>query len=289
MSISAMASTMTSVQNLFFGTWIPTSSSGRVTVTTSGTYTSSDVTSISGATTPFQGILKYSSTGTLGSVLDVITLTPLSSSVTLTGGTGGTVQVSNFTPQTGLGVTLLNPTVNIPIGGRMTFTGTPEGTFSGSVQVQGSGLLSGTATGTLFISVDFRRTLTAVQQTRLTFGAIEAKGGAAVVRIAAQTGLRSVVSGAANINLVTNPTPAAGAFTVTGQPNASITVTLPSSMTLTGSAGGTMTVNNFTKYPTSTVLNTSGTLTLKVGADLSINATQPAGSYTGTYSVTINY
>lgn len=222
-------------------------------------------------------------------MLDVITLTPLSSSVTLSNGSGGTVTVGNFTPQTGLGVTLLNPTVNIPMGGRLTFSGTPSGTYTGSLQVQGSGLLSGTATATVPISVVFWQTLVVTQQTRLNFGTIEVVSGASTVRIVPQADVRVVVSGAGNINLVSSPTPTAGSFLVKGQPNAAVTVTLPTTATITGSNGGTMTVNNFTKFPTTTTLDSTGNLTLKVGADLSIVANQTAGTYTGTYTVTVNY
>lgn len=154
-SCTVSASTMTTTQNMFFGTWVPTVASGNISLTTSGTTTQSGVSAAPSGSSAYQAILRFSSTGTLGAVLDVITLTPLSSSVTLSNGSGGTVTVGNFAPQTGLGVTLLNPTVNIPMGGRLTFSGTPSGTYTGSLQVQGSGLLSGTATATVPISVVF--------------------------------------------------------------------------------------------------------------------------------------
>lgn len=288
-SCSVLASTMTTTQNMFFGTWVPTSASGNITLTTSGTTTQSGVTAAPSGSAAYQAILRFSSTGTLGAVLDVITLTPLSSSITLSNGSGGTVTVGNFVPQTGLGVSLLNPTVNIPMGGRLTFSGTPAGTYTGSLQVQGSGLLSGTATATVPVSVVFWQTLVVVQQTRLNFGAIEVLSGGSVIRIVPQTGIRTAVSGAGNINLVNSPTPAAGSFLVTGQPNAAVTVTLPTTATITGSNGGTMTVNNFTKFPTTTTLDATGSLTLKVGADLSVGANQTAGTYTGTYTITVNY
>ena len=288
-SCTVSASTMTTTQNMFFGTWVPTAASGNISLTTSGTTTQSGVSAAPSGSSAYQAILRFSSTGTLGAVLDVITLTPLSSAVTLSNGSGGTVTVGNFAPQTGLGVTLLNPTVNIPMGGRLTFSGTPSGTYTGSLQVQGSGLLSGTATATVPISVVFWQTLVVTQQTRLNFGAVEVISGAGTVRIVPQTGIRTVVSGAGNINLVSSPTPTAGSFLVKGQPNAAVTVTLPATATITGSNGGTMTVNNFTKFPTTTTLDATGNLTLNVGADLMVGANQTAGTYTGTYTVTVNY
>lgn len=284
----AHADTLSIIQNLNFGTWVPSASSGSVGVSTSGTTTTSGVTAAPSGTSATQGILRYTGTG-LGALLNIITLAPQSSTVTLTGGTGGVVTVGNFVPQTGLGVNLLNPSVNIPMGGTMSFTGTPSGTFSGSVQVIGTGALSGTATATLPISVTFWRVLAVNQVARLNFGTIEKRGGAATVRVAAQTGIRSIVSGASGINLVASPTPTAGQFSVTGQPSSNVTVTLPSFIMISGSDGGTMTVNNFTKFPTSTILNASGNLALNVGADLGIASNQKAGTYTGTYQVTVNY
>jgi hypothetical protein len=57
-------------------------------------------------------------------------------------------------------------------------------------------------------------------------------------------------------------------------------ITLPTSITLSNGAGGTMTVDQFTKR-----LNTAQTL-LDVGARLNIKANQPSGTYSGTFSVT---
>lgn len=288
-SLTAQASSISSIQNLFFGTWVPSGSSGNITISTSGTTTSNGVSRAPSSTLSYQAILKFTSTGLLGSVLDIITITPIGTSTTLSNGTGGTVSVNNFVPQTGLGVSLLNPTINIPMGGTLSFSGTPSGTYSGSIQVQGSGLLSGTATTTVPISVIFWRVLTLAQQTHLNFGTIETRGGNAVVRITPQTGARSIISGSSNISLVSTPTPTAGAFLATGQPNTEVTVTLPNSTVISGSNGGSMTVNNFKSYPNETTLDSSGNLSLKIGADLSIATNQQAGTYTGTYQLIINY
>lgn len=289
LSLPVQASEMNYTQSLSFGTWVPTASSGSIIVTQSGTVSSSSgVTQAPSGTAVTQGILRFSSTGSLGAVLDVITLTALSSSVTLTG-SRGTVVVNNFTPQSGLGVTLLSPNVNIPVGATLSFSDTPSGTYTGNVQMRGSGLLSGSATGTLPITVTFWQTLSATQQTQLNFGAVELLSGNSVIQINAQTGNRSIVSGASGINLIASPSPSAGSFQITGQANTTLTVTLPSSITLTGSNGGTMTVNTFTRYPTTLTLNSSGSGTLSIGANLTIGANQAAGTYTGTYQVTINY
>lgn len=286
---SVFASTLSVVQNMSFGTWVPTSASGSIVLSQSGTTTVTNLTAAPSGTAASQAILKYTGSGLVAGLLDVVTITPQASTLTLTGSGGGTVTVSNWTPAGNLTVSLLNPSVNIPMGGTLNFSGSPSGTYTGSVLVQGNGLTSPAATVLLPVSVRFWRTLTVAEQTQLNFGAIEMRTGAAVIKLDPQTGIRSFVSGSGNVNLVTSPTPTAGVFNITGEPNVSVTVTLPSSITLTGSTGGTMTVNTFTKSVASPTLNSSGQLSLGIGANLNINASQTAGTYTGTYTLTINY
>jgi len=50
-----------------------------------------------------------------------------------------------------------------------------------------------------------------------------------------------------------------------------------------------MTVDTFTSTPSGTGTLTGGAETLNVGATLQVGIGQATGSYTGTYSVTVNY
>ncbi len=50
-----------------------------------------------------------------------------------------------------------------------------------------------------------------------------------------------------------------------------------------------MTVDNFLSTPSGTGTLTGGAETLNVGATLQVAISQPTGSYTGIYSVTVNY
>jgi hypothetical protein len=78
-------------------------------------------------------------------------------------------------------------------------------------------------------------------------------------------------------------------FDVTGDRGASITITLPASINLTG-PGANMLVDVFTSNPTSpTSLGFLGQRTVRVGATLQVGASQTAGSYIGTFNVTIAY
>jgi len=82
---------------------------------------------------------------------------------------------------------------------------------------------------------------------------------------------------------------AAAAFNVTGQGNATYSITLPASTTVTSGANS-MTVDTFTSNPSGTgTLSAGGSQALTVGATLHVGASQATGTYTGTFSVTVTY
>ena len=59
-------------------------------------------------------------------------------------------------------------------------------------------------------------------------------------------------------------------------------------MTLT-SGGDTVTVDTFTDDTAGTGTLAGGSDSFNVGATLNLGANQPAGNYTGTYTVTVEY
>lgn len=127
--------------------------------------------------------------------------------------------------------------------------------------------------------------MTLTKTADLVFGTVAptASAGTVVMSAAgARTGSNVVLSSLAAGN--------AASFTVAGNPNTTFSVTLPgSAATLTG-PGANMSVGTFTSTPSATgTLNGSGSATLNVGATLSVGASQVAGSYTGSFTVTVNY
>ncbi len=83
-------------------------------------------------------------------------------------------------------------------------------------------------------------------------------------------------------------------FNVTGEGNFTYSITLPSSdysIKNQGPGNATMIVNAFTSSPSGTGTLTAGVQTLKVGATLNVNGSQPAGVYTNSagFAVTVNY
>ena len=123
----------------------------------------------------------------------------------------------------------------------------------------------------------------------LAFGSfIAGSGGTMAV---STIGTRSVVSGGSIVLMNMNPTAHAAAFNVTGDANAQYTITLPGNgeVSLKG-PGAPMAVGSFTSNPTTTgMLSPGGTGTIAVGATLTVGSSQPPGSYSESFSVTVVY
>lgn len=287
----ARATTFTATKNLSFGTLIPNTTSGSVVIGLNGNITTNGAVTVApSGTAYYAGQAVYTGSG-LSAVANVVSMTFLNSSVTLSNGSGGTVTVNNFTITPNLQVSLLNPSATANVGGTMNFTAaSTPGNYTGSVQIQGSSLLGGNATVTLPIILTLWRPLSVSQTTALSFGWIEVRGGNSVVRLLPQNGTRTVTSGQSGINLITSKPGIAGEFAITGNPNTEVKITLPSSVTLTG-PGTPMTVNNFTSFPVdgTQTLNAAGTMTLKIGASLNVGTNQAPGTYSGTYTLTVSY
>lgn len=119
----------------------------------------------------------------------------------------------------------------------------------------------------------------------LSFGKFVAANGSVTL---SPSGTRA--AGGGIVLLQTGPGQAAQ-FVVTGDANATYAVTLPADGTVTIASGGnSMSVNGFTSNPASTgLLPGGGTQLLSVGARLDVTAGLPAGAYSGTFSVVVDY
>lgn len=118
----------------------------------------------------------------------------------------------------------------------------------------------------------------------LAFGSIAPTASAGTV-VLSTAGARSNT----NVDLLTGGTVTAATFTVGGGANAAYSITLPTSATLTSGANN-MTVNSFVHSEGgSPTIDGSGSGPIQVGATLQVGANQAAGSYTGTYQVTVSY
>lgn len=86
-------------------------------------------------------------------------------------------------------------------------------------------------------------------------------------------------------------TPTSAQFTVTGEGTSAFSISLPTTVVLTGSVSGTLTVDTFTDDLGATSALVAGTKTVKVGATLNVPANTVAGTYSNTsdLAVTVNY
>jgi len=122
--------------------------------------------------------------------------------------------------------------------------------------------------------------------TGLVFGKFAASTGGTVVMSTAgvrtKTGAVVLLSGTAGN---------AAAFSVTGDANATYAITLPSTATVTHTdTVTTMSAGTFTSNPSATgTLSAGGSQTVNVGATLTVGSAQTAGSYSGTYAVSVEY
>lgn len=124
--------------------------------------------------------------------------------------------------------------------------------------------------------------LSIAENAAMSFGDVSGDADSATTVVLTTGGTTSSADGA-----YAGGTPAAGDFTVSGAVSAAYTLTLPASITLTGT-GADMTVTALNSNETGT-LGAGGTETFQVGGTLNIGAGQTAGSYTGTYAVTVAY
>lgn len=81
----------------------------------------------------------------------------------------------------------------------------------------------------------------------------------------------------------------AAAFHAQGDANTAVTISFSTGDTLTG-AGTAMAVGNFTHDAGMTpAFDNGGNISFHVGADLTVNSSQATGSYSGAYTVFLEY
>jgi hypothetical protein len=132
--------------------------------------------------------------------------------------------------------------------------------------------------------------LSITSATALGFGSFVADTAAGTVVIAPQsTGFRTKTG---NISLLDSGAGAPSTVSVSGAPNTTFSVNLPtSSVTLTGPSSAVMTMSTFTSSlgGAKGTIGGGGTASFLVGATLNVGASQTAGTYSGSFNVTVSY
>ena len=129
---------------------------------------------------------------------------------------------------------------------------------------------------------------TLANTTGLSFGAFTAGGGGSIT--VSPGGARTKAGSVILVNQA--GTASAAQFTISGTPGAVFVITLPADGTvfISDGASAPMALNGFTSSPAGVgLLPGGGTQQINVGATLSVGAAQAPGSYTGSFTVTVNY
>lgn len=125
-----------------------------------------------------------------------------------------------------------------------------------------------------------------VNSSPLAFGSFAAGSGGTVT-----VSSSGVCSASGSVIIVVSNCATAG-FIVTGDPNFTYIIDLPADnfVTLTG-PGSDMTIANFTSDPEGAngLLSAGGSQNLSVGGTLNVNNNQASGSYSGNFTVIVNY
>lgn len=137
------------------------------------------------------------------------------------------------------------------------------------------------ATGTATAVI--RAAITLAEDTAMDFGIITPDPAGDVITMTT-TGAVSAASGSA-----LSGTPSSGGFTASGTGLTAVTISFSSGDTLTG-PGTAMPLGSFNHDAgASPAFDGGGNLDFDVGAQLTVGAAQVAGTYNGSYTVTVNY
>jgi len=147
-----------------------------------------------------------------------------------------------------------------------------------------AGSTAGTAIATVY------RPISVSLSSNLAFGKIvRPTSGSGTVTIDATSGARTMSAGAG----LNSPTPSRAAYSVTGEGGQLFSVAVPSTFVMSGSGGGSLTVTTSTtataSQALSSALGSAGSYSFGVGGSLPITSTTTTGSYSGTFSVTVQY
>lgn len=177
--------------------------------------------------------------------------------------------------------------VTFHVGGTLVIpSGQAPGDYNGAlpIYIQDD---KGNNTNTVNIPVHIRLiapiALSKVQD--LDMGIVIPGVSAGSVMLDAATGAQGITGGV----VYASPSGQAAQFAATGQPSHPFTISLSGSpITLTG-PGGTMSLTLSASPSGSSIFSGVGTAALNVGGTLSVNANQPDGDYTGTFTLTVAY
>jgi hypothetical protein len=154
--------------------------------------------------------------------------------------------------------------------------------FVASIAIFSDKSFTASTTGNATVSI--LQQLSISETTGINFGSITVTSAAGNVVLSTAGSVTNCASGV----YTCSGSPTAGSFNISGTASTAVTVSVDASTSLTG-PGTSMTLTLSGNNTGSQTLNGSGNLTLNVGGTLAVNANQAAGTYSGTYTATVNY
>lgn len=139
------------------------------------------------------------------------------------------------------------------------------------------------ATASTTASVEIADPITITKDSDLSFGTVVPSAAAGTV-VVSTAGTRSVTGGVTELG----GTISAAEYTVAGYGNSAFSITLPATVSLTGT-GDPMTAGTFNHDLGGSPALSSGSASFAVGATLNVGANQAPGAYSGTFDVTVAY
>ena len=150
-------------------------------------------------------------------------------------------------------------------------------------------LTAQTNSATANATATVKKALTIEKVNDLAFGSFAGKSTATTTVIVSTAGVRT-----GSADMVGTAGVSAAQFTIKGENNQQVAITLPETdVTLSDGAGHLMTIDdasfNCDKTVSGVALSGEGSLTINIGATLSVGINQVAGSYSGSFAVSVNY
>ncbi|SFW25199.1 DUF4402 domain-containing protein [Chitinophaga sancti] len=164
--------------------------------------------------------------------------------------------------------------------------------FAGTFLLLGFSKTSyGQASATANVSATIIAPIAISKSNDMNFGRVAATAAAGTV-VLAPAGTRTFTGGVTLPSFGGTGDVSPAIFDVSGAPDYTYSITLPTTATTIANGSNTMTVDTWTSSPTPIgTLAGDGTQTLRVGATLNVGANQAPGVYTSAtpFTVTVNY
>lgn len=163
-----------------------------------------------------------------------------------------------------------------------------SGTAAWGVGVANSPSIPASTSRTATAQITVRRAISLVKLANLAFGAIRPPTtGSGTVVINASTGVRTI--GLAGPVLVPGLESSRARYTIAGQANTSFSISVPTTLILTNGSGGSLNAALSASSSGNQTLSSSGAFSFGVGGTLTVPASTPSGSYSGTFVATVSY